>query len=240
MASRQPETARPAPEDIDGMADLIEDMRAAETIEDWSFILQAHLKFKNAKISNNTGIFNIGSAKDCPNIDTKYCQVDEDSCYARRDEKRYNEPLAYRRRQEFLWDCLPPETFVAAFLEIVGRRENETNALRINESGDFRHDSDIIRVNRVAELLKDEGIEVYTYSASSYLDWSHNEHFTVNQSNDFADYGTRSFRAVPDESDIPADGIHCPNQRSDGEIKCGDCRICITPDMKNDVYIIEH
>jgi hypothetical protein len=224
-------------ENVDGINSLISRMDEAETIRDWSMILSDYMTFGNSKISKKVGIFNMNSATDCPNAKTAKCQVRFENCYAHKAEKIYDAPLDYRRRQEFLWDSMDAKTFAEAFRKLVSRKRNNVSAIRFSEAGDFRHRGDIIKVDRIAELLG--SFDVYTYSASSDLDWSHAEHFTVNQSNDFADYGDRLYSAVSDVEDIPEDAIQCPYDRTDGEIKCGTCRACIEPNGP-DVYITLH
>lgn len=120
---------------------------------------------------------------------------------------------------------------------MVGRKRNPVSAIRFSEAGDFRHRGDIVKVNRIAEIVGNEGIDVYTYSASDYLDWSEAENFTVNQSNDFSEYGDRLYSAVPEAEDIPDDAVQCAYEHN--ETKCGDCRLCINPDGP-DVYITLH
>ena len=230
--------------DVNGIEQLQERMDNAETIRDWSFILSDYISFGNSKISKEVAIFNFNSATDCPNAETANCQVDFGDCYAHKAENMYKNTLPYRRRQEYLRDCIDAETFAKAFLELVSRKRNAVTAIRFSEAGDFRHRGDIIWAERVAELVSAEDIDVYTYSASDYLDWDLAESFTVNQSNDFSDYGDRLYSAVPTAEDIPSDAIQCPHdhQKSAGSedpIKCGDCRACIDSDAP-DVYITLH
>lgn len=224
---------------VDGISELIDRMDNADSISDWSFILSDYLQFGNSKIADNVAIFNMNSATDCPNAKTDNCQVPWESCYAHKAENIYPNTLPYRRRQEFLWDCLDADTFAAAFVELVSRKRKPVDTIRFSEAGDFRHRGDIIKVDRIAELLEPYGIDVYTYSASDYLDWSEARHFVVNQSNEFADYGNRLYSAVPTIDDIPDDAVHCAYEASDKSVKCGDCRMCID-DKAPDVYITLH
>lgn len=221
--------------DVAGIDKLRSRMADADSIRDWSFILADYISWGNNKVADSVAIFNMNSATDCPNADTDednqsstgVCQVPWSACYAHKAENIYPNTLPYRRRQEYLWDSLDPDTWAKAFLEIVSRKRKPVSAIRFSEAGDFRHESDIIRVNRIAEIVGKEGIDVYTYSASHKLDWSHARHFTVNQSNGLADYGDRRFTALPKESDLPDDMVWCPYDKSDGDIKCGECRLCI-------------
>lgn len=231
--------------DVDGMSELTDRMADAESIKDWSFILADYISFGNNKIAKNTAIFNMNSATDCPNADTSednqsgtgMCQVPFEDCYAHRAENQYPAVRPYRRRQEYLWDCLDADTWAAAFEEMVSRKRNDVKAIRFSEAGDFRHRGDIIKVDRIAELLED--YDIYTYSASHKLDWSEAQHFVVNQSNNLADYGDRLFTAVPTAEDIPENGVQCANEASDGNIKCGECTMCYDTKAP-DVYISLH
>jgi hypothetical protein len=226
--------------EVDGIESLKARMKEADTVRDWSFILSDYISFGNNKIAKNTGIFNFNSATDCPNAQTDNCQVPWQDCYAHKAENIYPNTLDYRRRQEYLRDSLDAETFAKAFLELVSRKRNEVVALRFSEAGDFRHNADIYWADRVAEILTENGIHVYTYSASNYLDWDYVEHLTVNQSNNFEDYGDRLYTAVPEEEDIPEDAFQCAYEKSDGEIKCGDCLMCVDKDFDSDIYITLH
>jgi len=216
-----------------------------------------YLPFGNNKISKNTGIFNMNSATDCPNADstednqsdTGVCQVPWESCYAHKAENIYPNALKKRRLQEYLWDCVNPELFAEALLLVKERKNNPFKHLRVSESGDFRHNGDIRAWDKVAEIVKDD-INVYTYSASHKLSaWDTVKHFTVNQSNNLADYGDRLFSAVADLKDIPDDAILCPFEaaklngvETDKRPKCGECDHCIKPDSEQnkDVYIKIH
>lgn len=219
---------------VDGIDELIARMSDANSVRDWSFILSDYVSFGNRKISKQVGIFNFNAATDCPNAMTDNCQVPFDKCYAHQAENSYPQTLPYRRRQEYLRDCLDADTFAEAFVELVSRKHIDVTALRLSEAGDFRHQGDIMWADRVAELLAEEDITVYTYSASDYLDWSVVEHLVVNASNDLSDYGDRRYMAFTSEE--PPDGyVWCPHdwqKREEGvtseeAIKCGDCRLCL-------------
>lgn len=229
-------------DDVAGIDKLRERMANAETVEDWSFILGDYITAGNTKITNTTAIFNMNSAHDCPNFGTKesgesetgLCQVPKEACYAAKAENVYKQTLPYRRRQEYLWDCLDPDTFAEAFECLNSRKRKPFDSIRFSEAGDFRSDADIIRVNRIAELVS---VDVYTYSASHKLNWDLADTFTVNASNGLADYGNRRFMAIPKDADKPESAVWCPNsvQQKEGvpadeRIQCGECRLCINPD----------
>lgn len=234
------------PEDVNGFFKLVHRMEHAESIDDWSWILADYIARGNSKIADVVRIFNMNSGTDCPNAYTDNCQVG-DACYAIKSEKMYKQTLPYRRRQEYLWDSLDPDTFAKAFLAIVNRASSPVNALRFNQSGDIRDKTDVLKAERVAQLLAEHDIDVYTYSASDYVDFSDRDHLTVNMSNARRDYGDKHFSAVPrglDPSDLDhldETAVQCPYDKSDGadQFKCGNCRLCFNSDGP-DVYINIH
>lgn len=246
---------------VAGSTELNERIRDAECLTDWRRILNDHISWGNAKVSDDTAIFNMNSATDCPNAktqeegesDTGLCQVGWDTCYAHKAENAYPNTLPYRRRQEMIWDHLDANTFARAFLEICDNKVTMGNTdeiddidLRFSESGDFRHRGDIVKADHIAELLEGHGITMYTYSASYKLDWSVVDTLVVQQSVPSADYGDRVFSAVEDVDDLPDDAVACPYsiQQQNGvpeeeRTKCGDCRLCLNH-AGPDVYVIEH
>lgn len=218
-------------EEVEKIDELRDRMENAQNAKDWSHILRDYLSFGNTKIAKNVAIFNMNSATDCPNIGTDHCQVPKSKCYAYKAEVQYGSPLDYRRRQEYLWDNMSAELWAKAFEHVKDRMLNEVTAIRFSEAGDFRNNKDIKKVNKIAEKLE---VDVYTYSASDYLDWSLAQNFTVNRSNDRSEYGDRRYFALEDE-ELPDNTVWCPHDRqkkngNDEPIKCGDCRLCINED----------
>lgn len=235
MAPRQPTTDQYDIDAVNGIDKLRDRMeKAGDDITAWSHILKDYVKFGNNKVADNVAIFNFNSATDCMNRNTEHCQVPDGMCYAFNDEERYGSPLDYRRRQEYLWDCLDADTFAAAFRELVSRKRKPVDAIRFSEAGDFRHRGDVIKVDRIAELL--DGLKVYTYSASDWLDWSDREHFTLNASNDAirAD-ADRRFFALDADAELPDGAVWCPFDLYDGDDlserkQCGECQLCLNPE----------
>jgi hypothetical protein len=224
---------------VDGISELRERMDNANTVKDWSFILRDYISSGNTKISKTTAIFNMNSAHDCPNFGTRengesntgYCQVPKEACYAAKTENIYNTALPYRRRQEYLWDCMTPELWAKAFTCLNERKRKPFDSIRFSEAGDFRHNGDIVRVNTIAKMVD---IPVYTYSASHKLNWDLSTNFTINASNGRADYGDRRFIAIGENQEKPDNAVWCPNnlQQNAGvpaedRKKCGDCQLCL-------------
>lgn len=225
-------------EEVEGVDELRRRIRDAEhsrnRVEKWSYILGDHIRYENSKIDSKTGIWNMGAANDCVNLGTEHCQVEPDNCYAKRSEFNFPKPLNFRRRQAIIWSYLDAATWAKAYRLHYERKRNPVTTLRINEANDFSTRHDILRVNEIARRL-DDIVDVYTYSASSWLDWSDSEHFTVNQSNDDGDFGDKRYIVVDSVSAIPDGGIRCPHD-TDESIKCGECRLCIEPEAP-DVYV---
>jgi hypothetical protein len=219
--------------------------------------VSGYVTFGNNKVSKNTGIFNMNSATDCPNAgtsednqsETGVCQARWKDCYAHVSENVYPNALKKRRLQEYLFDNIDAHTFAEGLRRVKSRKRTDFDHLRVSESGDFRHRGDIIKWDRIAELV-DYAINIFTYSASHRLEWDEATHFTVNQSNALADYGDREFNAVADVSDIPDDAIACPFEiakandvETDNRPKCGGaCDHCIVSGDENprDVYVLLH
>lgn len=232
----------PPIEDIEGIDQLISRMRDCDDVQDWGRLLKDYVNWGTyfGKVASSVAIFNMGAAHDCPNRWTDHCQVDGDDCYAVHTERRMPYTLEFYRRQEYLWDSLDADTFAAALQWIIRGKQLDPVALKFNMTGDFRHDGDVVKANRVAEQIT---LDVFCYSASDYLDWSKAPAITVNQSNSKSDYGVRRYQVVETPADVPDDGIHCPydlqkhrgvNQKS--RINCGECRACI--DRKaGDIYV---
>jgi hypothetical protein len=229
-------------DNVDGIDKLRDRMEQASDSEDWSHILSDYIQFGNSKLEKNIAIFNMNSATDCPNIGTDHCQVPKDDCYAYTAENTYPQPLAYRRRQEYLWDCMTADMWAEAFNLMLSRKRNNVDYLRFSEAGDFRSNADIIKVNKIAELVD---VDVYTYSASDYLNWNNAENFTVNRSNFKSEYGDKAYTAIPKDvspeqhEKLSDNAVQCPYEVSDKEISCGTCNLCMEPDAP-DVYITLH
>lgn len=266
-------------ESYEALSAWLEEFNAAPSVEDKATILgellmnghegtTGYMTFGNNKVARNTGIFNMNSATDCPNADstednptdTGVCQVPWAACYAHKAENIYADTLKKRRLQEYLWDSIDsPEIWAKAFRSVKRRKRSAFDYLRVSESGDFRNRRDIEKWDKISDQLSGE-IKVYTYSASHKLDWSDSENFTVNQSNDLAEYGDRSFTATytdangdkqPIESpgDVPESMILCPFEAAkangvatEDRPKCGECTHCIEPGetQPRDVAVIQH
>ncbi|WP_153952989.1 hypothetical protein [Halosegnis longus] len=236
------------PYSVWGAASVIDGLQEATTVEDYSRLLMAkpddfwpdHIDFGNTKIAKEVAIFNLGSATDCPHLGETECQVDADDCYAYNAEGEGGyAPMALpkRRRQELLWKESDLYLFTRALQRTFERKQHEITALRLSESGDIRTQQDVRDIQYIADELD---VPVYLYTASSGLDWSEAPDVTINASNEWVEGADRQYDAVPTVDDIPEDGIQCPYDMEGSDIKCGECRLCIDPDMQEDVYITLH
>lgn len=221
--------------DVDGSDKLIRRMKDAESVYDWSLILGDYISFGNAKLDDSIAIFNMGPAHDCPNLGTDYCQVAEDECYAVKTEQRYPNVTAYRRRQEFLWGALDARTFAKAFKMVCDRKQHDVEVLRINESGDIRHSGDVTRLRRIADMLS---IPVYLYTASSFVDFTDVEEFTVNASNFDVNGADQYYVVVEDTGELPDEEyFHCPASEEESDQTCGDsCMACMHSGGSDKIY----
>jgi hypothetical protein len=229
-------------EQIDGIHTLRQRIRDAEYATDritaWSQILGDYINSSgNAKIGKSIDIWNFGAAHDCLHLGSDRCQVDEDDCYAVKNEKDFPKPIHYRRKQHIIWVHLDAASWAQAYREYYCRKRSKPIALRLNESGDFRTRQDILKTDEIARRINDI-VDTYTYSASSHLDWSEKDHFVVNRSDHRFDYGERDYIVVDSVDEIPDGGLRCPHDQSDGEIKCGanGCTLCISSDAP-DIYV---
>ncbi len=178
--------------------------------------------FGNNKLDKNIAIFNMNSATDCPSEKLGLCELC-DICYAKKAEVQYPAVLPYRRRQESYWDSCTAEQFVSELLEKatykVGAKKGtlKIDTLRVSESGDFKGQDDVDKLDKIANLLKESCINTYCYTARKDLDFSKAKSVTVNGSG-FMVHNT--FKAF-NKGDVTGRFI-C---RGD----CGPCTLCVYP-----------
>ena len=175
--------------------------------------LKDHIASGNDKLPSTTAIFNFGSAKDCPSKALGLCEVAK-QCYAMKAEIQYYKAVpAYRNRQLALINSLSAEKFAAMFQDINKAKRKKFTILRINESGDFYTQADVDKMERVAEILANDGVKVYCYSARKDLNFSQCQNMTVNGSNF---QGHNQFKAVVKPT---GKNVVCPGS-------CKTCSLC--------------
>ncbi|WP_425531643.1 GP88 family protein [Draconibacterium aestuarii] len=183
------------------------------------------LSFGNLKLPSTTAIFNITSANDCPA--KKFCNHVA-HCYARKTEKRYPGVLPYRRKQTELFDLLNGEQLAKLFLLEICTKKHHISKFRFSESGDFRTQSDVDKLTIVSEILKNNSLVVYGYTARPDLDFHSLSKVATVNGNHFK--VTNEIRVVTQFS-------------NSGEIQCkNNCRICDACATASDktIEIIKH
>jgi hypothetical protein len=227
---------------VNGIHELRQQIRDAEYADEpaqaYSYVLGDHMTMGNKKVADEVAIFNAGgAANDCIHLGEDECQVEKEDCYAYRGENLYKTPLDARRRERIIYTHLDAATFARAFRYWYGRKRNEVTALRVDESGDFRSRHDLLKMDEIARRLSDI-VDTYIYSASYELPWELVENYAVNRSNDIREFGDRRFCVVDSVDEIPEGGIRCPHDLSDGDVKCGECRLCIDESEVGDIYVV--
>ena len=176
----------------------------------------------NRKLPKSTGIFNMGSAHDCPSLKLGLCQAytvkGKHCCYAKKAETSMRPQVEpFRNRQKKFWLSVTAEEFVSQFLIINALKEKPFEALRINESGDFWSQKCVDKIEKIATILKPYGVKVYGYTSRSDLDYSKVRNFILSGTNFQTKGVSNTFRMVEDvKRDKPKGWGVCK----------GDCKIC--------------
>lgn len=139
----------------------------------------------NAKIGEDTLIFNMGSAHNCPSARLKLCPMaprhlgGNNSCYALQAEYMYPQSLPFRTLQKIQWEEWPAAKIADAMFTAISKKANTKYPIRyvrFNEAGDFYSVSCVRKAGKIAayiaELCKRAGIPVvkfYTYTHRSDL-----------------------------------------------------------------------
>lgn len=165
----------------------------------------------NHKLGTDTLILNITSAAACPSKAKGLCKI-PGKCYAAKAERQYPQVGPYREGQTKVWDKSPAEELAIDLVGIINRSRSPIRYLRFSEAGDFRHQEDVNKMSRIAELIAPHGIKVYGYTARNDLDYSRvSSNMTVNGSG-FMVHNSFTAAASVD----PGKELVCP----------GNCRIC--------------
>ena len=134
--------------------------------------MKLEVSYKNKKLSGgNCLIFNMNSATDCPTDALGMCPLGpkngDNSCYAARPERFRKQVLPYRRRQEAWWN---DHWSVTAFVKALRKK---TEYFRFSESGDFRTQEDVYKMELVCRALNKKGIQCYGYTRRVDLSFTH-------------------------------------------------------------------
>lgn len=182
------------------------------------------LKFGNHKLGDDTAIFNMGTATDCPSRKRGLCEVSNQGikCYALKAEQQYPKTVpAARERQKEYWQTHSASEITTDFLRKIVRRRKETLYLRFNESGDFESQSDVTKLSLVADgLLSAEGIRTYGYTARRDLDFSGAKFLVKGSGHDVGNNGKTI--VIGPKDIVPAGFLECPG----GKKGCSRCNLC--------------
>lgn len=137
------------------------------------------VKRGNSKLGKNTLIINITSSTDCYSKRLGLCAI-PNRCYAMNPEYRFPQSLPYRRSQEVIWDNTPAEDIAYQLIEMQKHAYHKMQYLRFSESGDFKCQTDIYKMDNIARMIKPYGLITYGYTARCDLDYSNVENMVVN------------------------------------------------------------
>lgn len=179
------------------------------------------LKFGNHKLSDDTAIFNMGTAIDCPSRALGLCRTINQGvkCYAEKAEIQYKDPVINARRsQEAEWKSKSGPELLEQIARRISARRKETRYLRYNESGDFYEQSDIDKLSFISEGLKEQGITTYGYTARSDLDFRR-ARFLCKGSGFSKENLNGSTIVILKDQPVPEGYIECPGS-------CKRCNLC--------------
>ena len=170
----------------------------------------------NKKIGKDTFIINFSSATDCKSKKLGLCKLGK-KCYAFKPEIRYNNPndpsycLGARRKN---CNAINNSTAQEIANFIIAKAQSKRikikiKYLRFSEAGDFRSQADIVKINKIADILKPYKIKVYGYTARKDLNYKGlSDNIVINGSSFMIN---NSFTAVKEPR-----GVICK----------GNCRLC--------------
>jgi hypothetical protein len=200
---------------------------------------QLELSNGNRKIGKDTLIFNMSSAQECPSLSLGLCKVLNKKglcgCYAANQERIYKEVLPYRTRQKAYWQACSASRFIEDLDSMLSRRNtlrNRVRFFRFNEAGDFHNQEEVDKAEAIAIEMKARGIQAYTYTARSDLDFSKCSALLVKGSgHDQGNNGKAIVRkAGPEVEQARAEGFKlCPGA-------CKKCHACKRPNGLNIVF----
>lgn len=180
------------------------------------------IKWGNHKIGDDTLIFNMSSAKDCPSKKLGLCTVVNKGvrCYADKAEVTYKATRPYRRDQAAYWRSKSAAEIAGDIVKRITNRRKETRYFRYNESGDFQDQSDIEKLSEVAARLKTIGVTTYGYTARSDLNYQGINFLIKGSGFNGCPQGTTT--VVGKKEPIPEGFIECPG----GKQSCAKCNLC--------------
>jgi len=192
------------------------------------------IKFGNHKLGDDTAIFNMGAATNCPAKTLGLCHVINIGfrCYAEKAEIQYPAVYPARELQEAQWKRFDPFSLASEILAKITNRRKFTRYIRYNESGDFWSQDDVNKLSLTTDYIHIQrpDITVYGYSARSDLDFSKAK-FLVKGSHH--NNGNNGRCEIINKNEEPQSGyLECP----------GDCRYCnlCKIDRKHNIAFRKH
>jgi hypothetical protein len=183
------------------------------------------IKFGNHKLGNDTAIFNMGTAIDCPSRALGLCRTINQGvkCYAEKAEIQYKDPVINARRsQEAEWKSKSGPELLEQIANRIRSRRTDTRYLRYNESGDFYTQSDIEKLTYISNGINELGVTTYGYTARSDLDFSRAGFLCKGSGFDNPNLNGRTIVILKDEP-VPEGYIECPGSCK----KCNLCKIAV-------------
>lgn len=181
------------------------------------------LKYGNHKLGDDTAIFNMSTAKDCPARKLGMCEVVNKGikCYAEKAEDQYpNTVPKSRQSQRDYWRNRTANEILQDFAKKIKRRRKTTRFVRFNEAGDFHDQEDVEKLSTIAQGLGTLGITTYGYTSRKDLDFSRASFLVKGSGHTNGNNGTCTVIGRNDK--VPDGYIECPG----GEKGCSKCNLC--------------
>lgn len=177
------------------------------------------IKFGNHKLGDDTAIFNMCAAEDCPSKKLGLCEVVKKgiTCYADKAERTYPAVKPFRRCQQAYWRNTSARRITQDIIQRIGNRRKPTRYFRFNESGDFNDQQDIEKLSEVSKGLKTIGVTTYGYTARSDLSYQ-GASFLV-KSSGWTGGPNGSTTVIGKYEKVPEGYIECPGS-------CKKCNLC--------------
>lgn len=193
--------------------------------------------YGNLKLPESTMIVNLTSAHNCPGKAAGLCKV-ENICYAHRGEHRH--PLYLRKNLivEKWLKCAEEKDIITMLDAYILNAPTQIKYLRISEAGDFRDQQTVDLWNAICGYLKQRyGIQAYTYTVRSDLDFRRANNIIVNASVPGVRGSARMFVCTPKEifDNTQPDKNHykCPAD-------CCKCQMCATDKFRGIILCRQH
>lgn len=189
-------------------------------------------KLGNNKIGNDTLIFNMGSATDCPSFKKGLCNID---CYAKKAERQYPQVKPYRDRQEKSWLNSDAFTIAEEIGKFLSKKRNAVKFVRVNESGDFHTSECLEKLIQIAQILPELNFYTYTHRCDLVDDDTskklpknlviNTSDFKVNGLNQFKTFKT-SFKVTSHKKQSLKIKAEIKTSVSSNLVCMGDCSTC--------------